>query len=59
MAATGEIKVTVVIADYRVMDEAEFKRYLLRLLREAINQEDAVIIQPASNQGVILREDHT
>lgn len=58
MAAIGEIEVTVVIAEYQTMDEAEFKRYLLRLLSEAINKEDAVIIQPASHQGMILTEKH-
>lgn len=56
--ASMEMKVTIVVTpDEVVMDEAEFKRYLLRLLSEAINEQDAVIIQPSSNQGLILRED--
>lgn len=39
------------------MTEAQLKKYLLSLLREAINEEDAVLIQPNSNQALILRND--
>lgn len=43
--------------DVIVMREPQFKQYMLRLLREAINEEDKVLIQPDSHQALILRND--
>jgi hypothetical protein len=52
------VTVTVVVGPESVMamEENEFQQYLLKLIREAINERDAVIIQPNSNQALILRD---
>lgn len=54
---TVTVKLVCAPPEMEVMDEAQFKKYLLRLLREAINEKDAVVIQPDSHQAMILRGD--
>lgn len=55
--ASMDVKVTFVVTpEQLIMEEKEFKRWLLSMLREAINEEDQVVIQPSSNQALILRD---
>jgi hypothetical protein len=55
MQSTVKITVEVVELDCREMTGDEFKDFVLRTLREAI-QDGAVIIQPGSHQALILQD---
>lgn len=55
--ASAEMKVTIVVTPTElVMDEAQFKKYLIDLIREAVSKEDAILINPSSYQALVLKD---